>query len=158
MKSDMVIGVVDTRIWPEHLNFQDHGLSPILKRWKGVCMKGTKFFTSNCNQKLIGVRFFFKGYEAANGKIMKHKSSNLQKIQMVMEHTLPQQYVIMIVGASSLDRSFLAIVKLGNGQKFEGSSLYVSKGKNQLLLVYGKTVGRERAKDCIADSLNLKLV
>ncbi|XVE77028.1 hypothetical protein DITRI_Ditri13aG0029100 [Diplodiscus trichospermus] len=69
VKSDVIIGVVDTGIWPEHPSFQDHGLSPIPKRWKGACMKGTKFSSSNCNRKLIGARFFFKGHEAANGKI-----------------------------------------------------------------------------------------
>lgn len=64
MNSDVIIGVLDSGIWPEHVSFHDTGFPAVPSRWKGACESGT-----NCNKKLIGARSFFKGYEAASGKI-----------------------------------------------------------------------------------------
>ncbi|KAK6260775.1 hypothetical protein SCA6_015249 [Theobroma cacao] len=158
LKSDVIIGVVDTGIWPEHPSFQDRGLSAIPSRWKGACVKGTKFSSSNCNRKLIGAKFFFNGYEAtaiANGIFVSCSAGNYGPSKSTVSNTAPW---IMTVGASYLDRSFPTIVKLGNGQTFEGSSLYVGKGTKQLPLVYGKTAGGQGAEHCIAGSLNRDLV
>ncbi|KAK0580483.1 hypothetical protein LWI29_002445 [Acer saccharum] len=70
---DVIIGIIDTGIWPEHVSFQDTGMSAVPSRWKGVCDKGIRFSKSNCNKKLIGARAFFKGYEADQGKINEAK-------------------------------------------------------------------------------------
>lgn len=67
--SDVIVGVLDTGIWPEHISFQDKGLTQVPSRWKGTCEKGTNFSATNCNKKLIGAKAFFKGYEAINGRI-----------------------------------------------------------------------------------------
>ncbi|KAG0616967.1 hypothetical protein M758_5G155600 [Ceratodon purpureus] len=68
--ADSIIGVIDTGIWPERLSFNDHGLGPIPKRWKGSCTAGTNFTAANCNKKIIGAKYFYKGYEAEYGKIV----------------------------------------------------------------------------------------
>lgn len=69
LDSDIIIGIVDTGIWPEHISFRDSGSSNVPSRWKGKCESGTKFSAANCNKKLIGARAFFKGYEAIAGRI-----------------------------------------------------------------------------------------
>ncbi|PON46721.1 Peptidase S8, subtilisin-related [Parasponia andersonii] len=59
---DVVIGVVDSGIWPESLSFKDHGMTHITSsplNWKGNCQGGGQNFSSSlCNSKLIGVRYF----------------------------------------------------------------------------------------------------
>ncbi|CAH8341986.1 unnamed protein product [Eruca vesicaria subsp. sativa] len=56
--SDIIIGVVDTGIWPESPSFSDKGFGEIPAKWKGICMEGPGFNKTNCNRKLIGARYY----------------------------------------------------------------------------------------------------
>lgn len=60
---DVVIGVVDSGIWPEHPSFADDGSYAPLQGWNGICDAGEdENFT--CNNKLIGARYFKDTFES----------------------------------------------------------------------------------------------
>ncbi|KAK1396783.1 Subtilisin-like protease [Heracleum sosnowskyi] len=55
VESDIIVGVIDTGIWPESESFSDEGFGPPPKKWKGGCVGGKNF---KCNKKLIGARYY----------------------------------------------------------------------------------------------------
>ncbi|KAF5751605.1 subtilisin-like protease SBT5.3 [Tripterygium wilfordii] len=62
--SDVIVGVIDSGVWPESESFSDKGLGPVPKKFKGECVPGENFTLANCNRKIVGARFYFKGFEA----------------------------------------------------------------------------------------------
>ncbi|KAJ4964041.1 hypothetical protein NE237_023980 [Protea cynaroides] len=85
--SDVIIGVLDTGVWPERRSFSDRNLGPVPSRWKGICESGVQFTRAHCNRKLIGARFFAGGHEAAtrlNG------GSAIQLVNATVEYRSPR--------------------------------------------------------------------
>ncbi|KAJ0466163.1 putative cucumisin [Helianthus annuus] len=70
---DVVVGVLDTGIWPESPSFNDTGFTTVPAHWKGACEVGRGFQKHHCNKKIVGARAFYRGYEAATGKINEEK-------------------------------------------------------------------------------------
>ncbi|KAJ3695363.1 hypothetical protein LUZ60_000740 [Juncus effusus] len=56
MGEGIIIGVIDSGIYPDHPSFNDDGMPPPPAKWKGHC----DFNASLCNNKLIGAKSFFK--------------------------------------------------------------------------------------------------
>ncbi|XP_010436973.1 PREDICTED: subtilisin-like protease SBT3.9 isoform X1 [Camelina sativa] len=68
MGSPVIVGVIDSGVWPESEMFNDKGYGPIPSRWKGGCVSGELFNASiHCNRKLIGAKYFVDGLVAENG-------------------------------------------------------------------------------------------
>ncbi|KAM7515961.1 hypothetical protein LguiA_005544 [Lonicera macranthoides] len=61
---NVVVGFIDTGIWPESPSFSDVDMPPVPAGWKGKCQTGEAFNASTCNRKLIGARYYLSGYEA----------------------------------------------------------------------------------------------
>ncbi|XP_021295311.1 cucumisin-like [Herrania umbratica] len=55
-ESDVIIGVLDTGIWPESESFNDKGFGPPPSKWKGNCQTAGVNFT--CNNKIIGAQYY----------------------------------------------------------------------------------------------------
>jgi len=71
---NVIIGIVDGGIWPEHPSFSDRTGSngngskdgkldyQQIPGWHGKCVPGENFNASDCNQKLIGARYYNSGW------------------------------------------------------------------------------------------------
>ncbi|XP_038891007.1 cucumisin-like [Benincasa hispida] len=55
VESNIVVGVLDTGIWPESPSFNDADLDPPPAGWKGECQISPTF---QCNRKIIGARLY----------------------------------------------------------------------------------------------------
>ncbi|HET9208495.1 MAG TPA: S8 family serine peptidase, partial [Burkholderiaceae bacterium] len=85
---DIIIGVIDSGIWPEHPSFSDrktrgghgHGHDfhsrgrdegdydyKRIRGWHGICQAGEQFTADDCNRKLIGARYYNSGFDTGAG-------------------------------------------------------------------------------------------
>ncbi|XP_022764503.1 cucumisin-like [Durio zibethinus] len=55
LESDIIIGMLDTGIWPESESFNDERFGPPPEKWKGTCQESSNF---TCNNKIIGARYY----------------------------------------------------------------------------------------------------
>jgi subtilisin family serine protease len=62
----IVVGVIDTGIWPESPAFAGNTGIPVPSDWHGTCVPGEQFTASLCNDKLIGARFYYAGFGKGN--------------------------------------------------------------------------------------------
>uniref|UniRef100_A0ACD5ZF41 Uncharacterized protein n=1 Tax=Avena sativa TaxID=4498 RepID=A0ACD5ZF41_AVESA len=58
---DVIVGVIDSGIWPESRSFDDNWYGPVPARWKGICQTGQEFNAMSCNKKIIGARYYGAG-------------------------------------------------------------------------------------------------
>ncbi|KAK4835023.1 hypothetical protein QYF36_004103 [Acer negundo] len=54
-ESDVIIGVIDSGIWPESESFNDTGFGPPPTKWRGTCQVSANF---TCNNKIIGAKYY----------------------------------------------------------------------------------------------------
>ncbi|KAM0038649.1 putative tripeptidyl-peptidase II [Helianthus debilis subsp. tardiflorus] len=72
-----IVGLFDTGIWPESKSFHEEpNMHPIPRTWKGKCVSGQNFNPKTaCNLKLVGARYYLKGYELEHGPLNTSETS-----------------------------------------------------------------------------------
>ncbi|KAL6856170.1 hypothetical protein ACP4OV_018972 [Aristida adscensionis] len=65
----VIIGLIDSGIWPESPSFNDSGLGPVRASWRGGCAGAADFPATLCNRKLVGAKAFTAGAEAEAGRV-----------------------------------------------------------------------------------------
>ncbi|MBI3170296.1 MAG: S8 family peptidase, partial [Chloroflexi bacterium] len=74
---DVVVGIVDSGLWPENPSFSDQtdladrtgssgkrtqAYGPAPADWYGLCQSGEQWSQDDCNNKVIGARYYLAGY------------------------------------------------------------------------------------------------
>ncbi|CAE6217391.1 unnamed protein product [Arabidopsis arenosa] len=162
----IIVGVLDSGVWPESKSFNDKGMGPVPKSWKGICQTGVAFNSSHCNRKIIGARYYVKGYEryygafnvTANKDFLSprdpdghgsHTASTAVGRRVYGASALggPKPGTlsnmapwIITVGASTLDRVFIGGLVLGNGYTIKTDSITAFKMDKFAPLVYAANV------------------
>jgi subtilisin family serine protease len=71
----VVVGVIDTGIWPESDAFAGNTGIPVPAGWQGRCVAGQLFPSTTCNDKLIGARYYLGGFGAGNIAVSEYRSA-----------------------------------------------------------------------------------
>ncbi|CAI5531405.1 unnamed protein product [Closterium sp. Naga37s-1] len=69
---DVIIGVIDSGIWPEHPSFTNtpaDPYGPVPARWFGGCAETADFPASLCNGKIIGAKYFNSGFRKSGQSV-----------------------------------------------------------------------------------------
>ncbi|RHN65130.1 putative tripeptidyl-peptidase II [Medicago truncatula] len=111
---DVIIGNLDTGVWPESPSFRDEGIGPIPSRWKGTCQSDHTGF--RCNRKLIGARYFNKGYAAYAAGSMVLQNGTLDTARDNEGHG---SHTLSTIGGNFV--SGVNVFGLGNGTAKGGS-------------------------------------
>nr|GLL29431.1 subtilisin-like protease SBT5.3 [Ipomoea trifida] len=107
-----IIANLDSGVWPESKSFSDEGFGPIPKRWKGIC-QNQKDKSFHCNRKLIGARYFNKGYSSVVGTLNSSSFFTPRDVNGHGSHTLSTAGGNFVPGAN--------VFGLGNGTAKGGS-------------------------------------
>ncbi|KAK4275654.1 hypothetical protein QN277_018695 [Acacia crassicarpa] len=140
---NVIIGSLDTGVWPESKSFRDVGYGPIPKRWRGgskcelYSLSGPRNRTL-CNRKLIGARTFHNGYETKHGSLGPRSGISSRDIVGHGTHTLST------AGGNFVRK--VSVLNNGNGTAKGGSP-------RARLAVYKVCWGRDSAEDCTEEDV-----
>jgi subtilase family protein/fibronectin type III domain protein/peptidase inhibitor I9/pre-peptidase len=81
----IVVGVIDTGIWPESASFAKKMSAPA--SWHGTCQEGTDLVAKHCNGKIVGARYFPDGYLAYAGALPPGESASARDMDGHGTHT-----------------------------------------------------------------------
>ncbi|RZC82188.1 hypothetical protein C5167_044982 [Papaver somniferum] len=94
-------------------SFNDEGLGPIPKRFKGECIIGDQFTVQNCNRKIIGARYYYEGFEAEFGPL---ESRNRTFIRSVRDTEGHGTHVASTIAGSLVNNASLFGIAIGTAR------------------------------------------
>ncbi|KAI5406633.1 subtilisin-like protease SBT5.3 isoform X2 [Lathyrus oleraceus] len=101
----VIIANLDTGVWPESKSFNDEGFGPIPSKWRGICEKGSDL-AFHCNRKLIGARYFNKGYASRLSTPLNSSSNTPRDNEGHGSHTLSTAGGNMVPGVSVFGQGY----------------------------------------------------
>ncbi|RDY05973.1 Subtilisin-like protease SBT1.8, partial [Mucuna pruriens] len=101
---DVIIGVLDSGVWPESPSFNDAGMPEIPARWRGECETSPDFPPKLCNKKLIGARSFSEGFRMASIGDTQELVKSARDLNGHGTHTASTAAGSAVANASLLDR------------------------------------------------------
>ncbi|XP_054778056.1 LOW QUALITY PROTEIN: subtilisin-like protease SBT5.4 [Prosopis cineraria] len=123
--ADTIIANIDTGVcvWPESQSFSDEGMGPIPSKWKGACDGDKDPLGFRCNRKLIGARYFNKGYLAdPSGAGSPNAVLNQTQIHTPRDYDGHGSHTLSTAGGNSVHRANM-FGHLANGTASGGSPL-----------------------------------
>ncbi|RVX13842.1 Cucumisin [Vitis vinifera] len=139
VENDIIIGVLDSVIWPQSDSFDDEGFGPPPSKWTGTC-QGFSNFT--CNNKIIGAKYYRSNGQFSKEDLQSPRDSDghgthtastaaggLVNMATFDDAVADGVDIISIsvgslsVAASTIDRDFFTKVQLGDNNVFEGVSI-----------------------------------
>uniref|UniRef100_A0A162A3Y3 Inhibitor I9 domain-containing protein n=1 Tax=Daucus carota subsp. sativus TaxID=79200 RepID=A0A162A3Y3_DAUCS len=158
----VIVGMLDTGIWPESKSFEDESFGAPPSKWKGTCQSNN--FTCNnvqpvpYDQDSISIGSF---HAMKNGILTSCAAGNSGPIRKQVSNYFPWA---LTVAASTIDRKFVTKVVLGDGQTFFGTSLNgFTPNATAFPLVYSGDAnnvtfgaGPEQSKMCLWGTLSNK--
>ncbi|XP_030972147.1 subtilisin-like protease SBT5.4 [Quercus lobata] len=105
---DIIIGNLDTGVWPKSKSFSGTGYGPIPSKWKGICQNDTV----PCNRKLIGARYFNQGYTNFTGPLN-------SALNNALDHEGHGSHTLSTAGGNFVPSA--SVLGVGNGTAKGGS-------------------------------------
>ncbi|KAK8506471.1 hypothetical protein V6N12_034200 [Hibiscus sabdariffa] len=130
--ADVIIGNLDTGVWPESKSFSDHGMGEIPLKWRGLCHIDTKDGVV-CNRKLIGAstldREFVSYAKLGNKKQFKGASLSAAILKSRTSYPLITGEQAKVAGASVEDATLCQPGSI-DPKKAKGKILVCVRGVN----------------------------
>ncbi|XP_054819250.1 subtilisin-like protease Glyma18g48580 [Prosopis cineraria] len=140
---NVIIGSIDTGVWPESKSFRDDGYGPIPNKWRGgskceLYSLSGRSTTTLCNRKLIAAKTFYQGFEIKHGSL--GPTSGISARDMVGHGT----HTLSTAGGNFVRN--VSVLNNGNGTAKGGSP-------RARLAVYKVCWGPHSSEDCTDEDL-----
>ncbi|KAF5951744.1 hypothetical protein HYC85_009688 [Camellia sinensis] len=127
---DMIIGVLDTGIWPENESFRDDEMPPMPERWRGICESGVDYFNyakgtaigmaPKARLAIYKVIFFNYTYEAAASDTIAGMDQaiadgvDIMSLSLGFKETAFEQNPIAVAAFTAMEKGITVVCTAGN--------------------------------------------
>ncbi|THG07405.1 hypothetical protein TEA_004845 [Camellia sinensis var. sinensis] len=109
---DMIIGVLDTGIWPESESFRDDEMPPVPERWRCICESGVEFNSSNSAGSPVQDASYFN--YAKGTAIGMAPKARLAMYKLGFKETAFEQNPIAVAAFTAMEKGITVVCAAGN--------------------------------------------